>query len=46
MNKFFKHFVVVGLLLLTASAYSQDKNFYVFLCFGQSNMDGFPGLRE
>ena len=46
MNKFIKRLVVVGLLLLTANAYSQDKNFYVFLCFGQSNMDGFPGLRE
>ncbi len=21
-----------------------DKNFYVFLCFGQSNMEGFPGI--
>ncbi len=46
MNKFFKRLVVVGLLSLTANAYAQDKNFYVFLCLGQSNMDGFPGLRE
>jgi len=23
-----------------------DKNFYVFLCFGQSNMEGFPGIPE
>ncbi len=45
MNKFVKVLVVVGLLSLSANAYSQDKNFYVFLCFGQSNMDGFPGLR-
>ena len=22
---------------------AQDPNFYVFLCFGQSNMEGFPG---
>jgi lysophospholipase L1-like esterase len=46
MNKFLKHLIVVGLLLLSANAYSQDKNFYIFLCFGQSNMDGFPGLLE
>jgi alpha-L-fucosidase 2 len=23
-----------------------DKNFYIFLCFGQSNMEGFPGIEE
>ncbi|MFZ0454183.1 MAG: sialate O-acetylesterase [Ignavibacteriaceae bacterium] len=26
--------------------FSQDKNFYIFLCFGQSNMEGFPGIEE
>jgi alpha-L-fucosidase 2 len=46
MNKIIKRCVVIGLLLLSAKTYAQDKNFYVFLCFGQSNMDGFPGLRE
>jgi len=35
----------VGILLitgflLTINSYSQDKNFYIFLCFGQSNMEG------
>ena len=33
-------FVFAGLLLLSMSAHSQDKNFYIFLCFGQSNMEG------
>jgi hypothetical protein len=28
------------LLLVHTAAFSQDKNFYVFLCFGQSNMEG------
>ena len=37
--------VLAGLFLLTAKSYSQDKNFYVFLCFGQSNMEGFPGIQ-
>ena len=46
MNKSLKRLVVSGSLLLTASAYAQDKNFYVFLCFGQSNMEGFPGIQE
>src|SRR5215471_5127079 len=28
------------------SAQNPDPNFYVFLCFGQSNMEGFPGVEE
>ncbi len=28
------------LLFITARTYSQDSNFYIFLCFGQSNMEG------
>lgn len=35
-----KLFVIVGLLLLKMNAFSQDKNFYIYLCFGQSNMEG------
>lgn len=46
MKKNFVSVILVGLLLLTASAPAQDKNFYVFLCLGQSNMEGFPGLRD
>ena len=35
------------LLSFTANAFaSPDPNFYIFLCFGQSNMEGFPGLQE
>src|SRR5690242_3800005 len=26
------------------SAQAPDPNFYIFLCFGQSNMEGFPGV--
>lgn len=35
--------LLAGLLLTTASAYSQDPKFYIFLSLGQSNMEGFPG---
>jgi len=35
-----KLFVFAGLLILNLTAYSQDKNFYIYLCFGQSNMEG------
>jgi hypothetical protein len=37
-------FLLVGLLLTTSDAFCQDKDFYIFLCFGQSNMEGFPGI--
>ena len=30
----------MGLFLLSLNAVAQDKNFYIFLCFGQSNMEG------
>jgi hypothetical protein len=30
----------------TAPAQDTDPKFYVFLCFGQSNMEGFPGVDE
>lgn len=30
----------------TAAFADPDPNFYVFLCFGQSNMEGFPGIEE
>lgn len=32
--------VTAALLMFNANAFSQDPNFYVFLCFGQSNMEG------
>ncbi len=31
---------MAAMLLLSVSSFSQDKKFYVFLCFGQSNMEG------
>lgn len=38
--------IVAGLLLLNVNAFSQDTNFWIFVCFGQSNMEGFPGLED
>ena len=37
-------FVLAGLLLSTMPVFAQDTNFLVFLSFGQSNMEGFPGI--
>lgn len=39
-------YIVGGLLLFSMNAFSQDQNFYIFLCFGQSNMEGFPEIEE
>jgi hypothetical protein len=36
--------VLAGLLFLNANAFSQDTNLWIFVCFGQSNMEGFPGI--
>ncbi|QMU27111.1 sialate O-acetylesterase [Adhaeribacter radiodurans] len=39
--EFKKSFLLFSLLLLlSVTAFSQDKNLYIFLCFGQSNMEG------
>ena len=38
--------LVAGWFFCHASAFSQDTNFWIFLCFGQSNMEGFPGIEE
>jgi alpha-L-fucosidase 2 len=36
--------VLAGMLLFNVKTFSQDTNFWIFLCFGQSNMEGFPGI--
>ena len=35
-----------ALLLFNVNVFSQDTNFWIFLCFGQSNMEGFPGIPQ
>lgn len=41
-----KPFIVIltALFWSRADSLAQDRNRYVFLCFGQSNMEGFPGI--
>jgi len=34
------------ILILNTNVLAQDTNFWIFLCFGQSNMEGFPGIEE
>jgi hypothetical protein len=33
-------FVASAFLLITCNSFAQDKKFYLFICFGQSNMEG------
>ncbi|MBN2350254.1 MAG: sialate O-acetylesterase [Bacteroidales bacterium] len=35
-----KFFVFTGLFLLATNLFAQNPNFYIYLCFGQSNMEG------
>jgi hypothetical protein len=35
-----------AMLLVAAGAAAQDRNFQIFLCLGQSNMEGFPGIPD
>jgi hypothetical protein len=46
VNTLLRWLLLAATLLAGASAVSQDKNFHVFLCLGQSNMEGFPGIPE
>ncbi len=40
-------FLLSVLLSLTTNAFADpNPNFYIFLCFGQSNMEGYPGIEQ
>jgi hypothetical protein len=40
MKRYLSLFTLIALLCSAANSFSQDKKFYIFLCFGQSNMEG------
>ena len=40
MKRYLSLFALIALLCSCANSFSQDKKFYIFLCFGQSNMEG------
>ena len=39
-------FLMIVLLSLNTKVFSQDSNFYIFLCFGQSNMEGNAKIEQ
>lgn len=40
MKKYLKILLLTGLFLLSANSFSRNRNFHIYLCFGQSNMVG------
>lgn len=44
--KSLRQVAAVAVLLIAAGARAQDKDFHVYLCLGQSNMEGYPGIPE
>ncbi len=45
MNKL-KSIFFLAFFLLGTNSFSQDPNFYIYLCFGQSNMEGVGKIEE
>ena len=44
-----KSYVLLALLtcaMLSTKVLAEEYHFWIFLCFGQSNMEGFPGIEE
>lgn len=41
-----KYLAFIGLLLGTIHTFAQDSNFHIYLCFGQSNMEGQGSIEE
>ena len=38
--------LLVASLMPASTSFARDPNFHVYLCLGQSNMEGFPGIPE
>lgn len=39
-------FLLIAMFLISLNTFAQDPNFYIFLCFGQSNMEGNARIEE
>jgi alpha-L-fucosidase 2 len=44
MRRFAQGVVLFALLFVGRSVSARDTNLWIFVCFGQSNMEGFPGI--
>ena len=45
-NEKIKFILSIGFLILSMNLFAQDSNFYIYLCFGQSNMEGQGVIEE
>lgn len=43
---YFLWLLLNGIFLISINVFSQDTNFYIYLCFGQSNMEGQGTIEE
>lgn len=41
-----KALLLTGILLMAGTIFSQDQNFHIYICFGQSNMEGQGKIEE
>lgn len=41
-----KNLLLAALIMFSSNTFARDKNFWIFLCFGQSNMEGYPGVPD
>ncbi len=39
-----KILLLIGLLMITTKSFAEDPNFHIYLCFGQSNMEGSAAI--
>lgn len=46
MIRFIAKLALLAILSTASLLQAQDEDFYIFLCFGQSNMEGYPGIPE
>lgn len=44
MKHFLTYFAILALISVQLQSFSQDKKFYIFLCLGQSNMEGYARI--
>lgn len=46
MKNLFTAIALTAALMLAKFASAQDPNFHIYLCLGQSNMEGYPGILD
>ena len=46
MNLFHRLCTTIAACIITLAIHAQDPNFYIYLCFGQSNMEGNAAIEE